>query len=180
MAFAVIRAGGRQYRVRAGDVIDVELMEDAPGPVAFDQVLLIDDDGGRHIGTPTLGNATVHGTVLGSNKGPKIKIITYHAKKRHRRKMGHRQRYTRVRIEGIEHASTAAKTVLAASQNVGSETPTAPITSTGRPEGEQSKAAARPKAAAKPKAAARPKASAKPKAAPKSKSSARDTNSPTE
>ena len=107
MSFAVIRSGGQQFRVQPGDVIEVELRDESSGPVAFDEVLLVDDDDGRHVGTPTLVGATVRGTALQEVKGPKIRIFTYHAKKRHRRRMGHRQRYTRVRIDGIDRAPSA-------------------------------------------------------------------------
>ena len=54
MSFAVIRSGGQQFRVQPGDVIDVELRDESSGPVAFEDVLLIDDDDGRHVGTPTV------------------------------------------------------------------------------------------------------------------------------
>ena len=108
MSFAVIRSGGQQFRVQPGDVIDVELRNESSGPVAFEDVLLIDDDDGRHVGTPTLAGATVRGTALGEVKGRKVRIFTYHAKKRHRRRMGHRQRYTRVRIDGIDREPSAA------------------------------------------------------------------------
>jgi len=108
MSFAVIRSGGQQFRVQPGDVIDVELQDESSGPVAFSDVLLIDDDDGRHVGTPTLDGATVRGTVLGEVKGRKVQIFTYHAKKRHRRRMGHRQRYTRVRIDGIDRETSAS------------------------------------------------------------------------
>ncbi len=107
MSFAVIRTGGQQFRVQPGDVIDVGLRDASSGPVAFEEVLLIDDDDGRHIGTPTLAGATVRGTALQEVKGPKVRIFTYHAKKRHRRRMGHRQRYTRVRIDGIDRTPSA-------------------------------------------------------------------------
>ena len=108
MSFAVIRSGGQQFRVQPGDVIDVELRDESSGPVAFQDVLLIHDDDGRHVGTPTLDGATVRGTALGEVKGRKVRIFTYHAKKRHRRRMGHRQRYTRVRIDGIDREPSAA------------------------------------------------------------------------
>ncbi len=107
MSFAVIRTGGQQFRVQPGDVIDVELRDESSGPVAFEEVLLIVDDDGRHVGTPTVAGATVRGTALQEVKGPKIRIFTYQAKTRHRRRMGHRQHHTRVRIEGIERASPA-------------------------------------------------------------------------
>ncbi len=156
MAFAVIRAGGQQYRVRPGDIIDVELMEGASGPVAFDQVLLVDDDDGRQVGTPTVREKTVRGTVLSETKGRKLRIFTYHAKKRHRRRMGHRQRYTRVRIEGIERASSTAEAAAKPARKTRAKSSTT--------------ASAKPKATAKPKAAAKPNAKAKAAAKPKAKS----------
>ena len=194
MAFAVIRSGGRQYRVCPGDVIDVELIDHASGPVAFDQVLLIDDDDGRVVGTPTVSNATVRGTVLADTKGRKLRIFTYQAKKRHRRHLGHRQRYTRVRIDEIERATdtptaaekparkTRSKSPAKASAKPAAPThPAAAMTSTTTSE---PKTAAKPKAKAKakPKAKAKAKAKTKPKAKTKAptKSKAKPKSGSTE
>ena len=183
MAFAVIRSGGQQYRVRPGDVIDVELIGDTSGPVAFDQVLLIDDDDGRVVGTPTVRDATVRGTVLAETKGRKLRIFTYQAKKRHRRHMGHRQRYTRVRIDGIERATTAPKATEKPAPKTRSKSPaksSAKPKATITPTVITSKTTTKPKSAAKakPKSAAKAKPKSAAKAKPKAKAPAKSKTKP--
>ncbi len=101
--YAIIDDKGRQYTVRKGDLIDVDL-KDAEGQqsITFDRVLMVRDGSGTKVGTPTLEGAKVLGTVLGEVKGRKIVFRKYRRRKNYRRKIGHRQHYTRVRIESIE------------------------------------------------------------------------------
>lgn len=100
--FAVIRTGGKQYRVAAGEWIDIEKLDvDEGGQVSFDDVLLVGESSSIVVGTPTVSGATVTGTVVRQAKGPKIDIFKYRRRKNYRRKTGHRQPYTRVQITGI-------------------------------------------------------------------------------
>jgi large subunit ribosomal protein L21 len=101
--YAIIDDHGRQYTVRAGDLVDIDL-EDAPEQqsITFDRVLMVRDDSGMKIGTPTVAGAKVVATVVGDIKGKKLIIRKYRRRKNYRRKQGHRQHYTRVRIESIE------------------------------------------------------------------------------
>lgn len=101
--FAVIETGGKQYAVSAGDIIDVELLGDyAEGDkVTFDKVVLSDDGKAATIGTPYIDGASVTATYLGLKKGKKITIVRYKAKSNRDRKIGHRQKYSRVEITKI-------------------------------------------------------------------------------
>jgi large subunit ribosomal protein L21 len=101
--YAIIDDQGRQYTVRKGDLIDVDLKgAEGQQSITFDRVLMVRDDSGTKVGTPTLQGAKVLGTVLGEVKGKKIVFRKYRKRKNYRRKIGHRQHYTRVRIESIE------------------------------------------------------------------------------
>ena len=102
MAYAIFTSGSKQYRVQPGDVIEVERLNGVDaGPLTIDDVLLVSDDGGVRVGQPTVDGARIEASVLGHTRGPKIRIFTYQAKKRHRRRMGHRQELTRLRIDSI-------------------------------------------------------------------------------
>ncbi len=102
--FAVIETGGKQYTVSVGDVVDVELLGEYKegDKVTFDKVLLSDDGKAATIGTPYIDGAMVNATYLGLQKGPKISIVRYQAKSNRDRKIGHRQKYSRVEITGIK------------------------------------------------------------------------------
>lgn len=101
--YAIIDDKGRQYTVRKGDVVDVDLKgSEEQQSITFDRVLMVSGDGGVKIGTPTVEGAKVVATVVGEVKGKKIIIRKYRRRKNYRRKQGHRQHYTRVRIESIE------------------------------------------------------------------------------
>ncbi len=101
--YAVIETGGKQYRVSVGDVIFVEkLGAEADSTVAFDKVVaLTKDDGSFVAGTPLVKGASVSAKVLKNGKSKKITVFTYKPKKDSKRKMGHRQPYSQVRIEAI-------------------------------------------------------------------------------
>jgi large subunit ribosomal protein L21 len=99
--YAVIRTGGKQYKVSEGDVIDVELVPDGSGNVELTPVLVVDDDGKARAGGD-LSGAKVTAKVLGESKGPKVNIFKYQAKTRTRRNLGHRQRYSQVEISKIK------------------------------------------------------------------------------
>ncbi|MGN0558179.1 MAG: 50S ribosomal protein L21 [Acutalibacteraceae bacterium] len=99
--YAVIETGGKQYKVTNGDVIFVEkLAAEENATVDFDVVALCDDNGLK-VGTPFVSGAKVTGEVLKSGKGKKITVFTYKPKKGEKRKMGHRQPYTKVEIKSI-------------------------------------------------------------------------------
>jgi len=99
---AIIRTGGKQYRVQAGDLLDVERLEAEPGArIAFEQVLLIDDDKETLIGTPVLERALVRGEVLEQHRDRKILVFKKKRRKQYRRTRGHRQSLTRVRILAV-------------------------------------------------------------------------------
>lgn len=103
MKYAIIRTGGKQYKVAEGQVIEVEhLASDPNSSVTFDEVLLVAGENSPMVGAPIVANAVVSGKVLGDFKGEKIKVSKYKAKVRYRRTTGHRQLLTRVQIEKIE------------------------------------------------------------------------------
>lgn len=100
--YAVVSSGGKQYRVEPGSTLIVErLTADAGASITFDRVLLVGDGEAITVGTPTVSGATVSGTVIGEELGPKIVIFKYKQKVKYRRRTGHRQHLTRVRIDGI-------------------------------------------------------------------------------
>lgn len=101
--YAVVETGGKQYRVREGDVIEVERLDAGVGDsVVLDQVHLVADESGVKIGTPTVSGAKVTAKVQGQGKGRKILVFKFKAKKNYRRRYGHRQPFSRLLIEKIE------------------------------------------------------------------------------
>lgn len=108
MKYAVIKTGGKQYRVSEGDTITVESLTALPNEkVQFNNVLLcVAENGEAIVGTPTVQHSTVFGRVVDHVRGEKIRVAVFHAKVRHRTVRGHRQRLTTVRIEKI--ATTAS------------------------------------------------------------------------
>ena len=102
MKHAIIETGGKQYRVAEGDVIFVEKLDvEAGEAVKFDRVLAIIDDEGSVFGKPMVDGATVSANVVKNGKSKKIIVYKMRPKKNYRRKQGHRQPYTKVRIEKI-------------------------------------------------------------------------------
>ena len=99
--YAVIKAGGRQYRVSKGDVIYIDKVnQEADSAISFD-VLMIGGEGEAKVGNPILEGAKVEGKVLAQVKGEKITVYKYKSKKDSKRKIGHRQPYTKVEITAI-------------------------------------------------------------------------------
>ena len=99
---AIIKTGGKQYRVQEGDLITIEKLEAAADEtVTFDQVLTVVNDGSVKVGTPLVNGAKVTGKVVEHGKGKKILVFKYKAKSNYRRRQGHRQPFTKVRIESI-------------------------------------------------------------------------------
>ena len=100
--YAVIKTGGKQYRVSPGDSIEVEKLPYEVGEqIELDQVLLVANGSGTKIGQPMVDGAKVKATVLRQVKGRKVIVFKFRSSKRYRRKRGHRQHYTRLRIEEI-------------------------------------------------------------------------------
>ena len=104
--YAVIKSGGKQYRVAEGDVVRVEKLEIESGaPVEFKDVLLVKTDAKTYIGQPLVEGASVQGVLESQGKGDKVLVFKYKAKKQYRRTRGHRQQHSQVRIEKINLAS---------------------------------------------------------------------------
>ncbi|HHT65067.1 MAG: 50S ribosomal protein L21 [Caldicoprobacterales bacterium] len=100
--YAVIKTGGKQYKVQEGDIIRVEKLDAAEGStVQFDEVLALSDENGLKVGTPVVDGAVVEANVLGQGKGKKIIVFKYKPKKNYRKKQGHRQPYTQLQITKI-------------------------------------------------------------------------------
>ena len=101
--YAVIETGGKQYQVKSGDEIYIEKLESsADETVTFDKVLVLGEGEGKiSVGNPYIKGATVTGKVLKNGKAKKITVFTYKPKKGEKRKMGHRQPYTKVKIDAI-------------------------------------------------------------------------------
>lgn len=101
--YAVVETGGKQYRVREGDVIDVErLGVDVGDTVVLDRVHLISGENGVKVGTPMVEGAKVTAKVQANGKARKILVFKFKAKKNYRRRYGHRQPFSRLLIEKIE------------------------------------------------------------------------------
>jgi large subunit ribosomal protein L21 len=100
--YAIVRSGGKQYRVEVGSKIDVERLTAAEGDkVELADVLLLADGGQVTAGNPTVAGAKVTAQVLEQGRGPKAVVFKYKAKVRYRKRTGHRQPYTRLAIEEI-------------------------------------------------------------------------------
>jgi len=103
--YAVIRTGGKQYRVQEGDLIKVEKLDgDRGAALSFDDVLLVGTDDETHVGTPIVDGASVQGTIVEQDRDKKVIVFKFRRRKNYKRTQGHRQHYTRVRIDGISLA----------------------------------------------------------------------------
>jgi large subunit ribosomal protein L21 len=102
MSYAVIKTGGKQYRVQQGDVLRVELLTAEEGAtISFDQVLLVGTGETITVGAPLVEGATVSATVRTHGRADKIRIIKFRRRKHYKRQQGHRQHYTEIEITGI-------------------------------------------------------------------------------
>ena len=100
--YAVIKTGGKQYRVAPGDRLKVETLEAEEGDaIFFDEVLLINNEGDVTVGQPTVSDAAVKATCLGDGRGNKIIVYKYKRRKDYHKKQGHRQDYTAVMIDEV-------------------------------------------------------------------------------
>ena len=102
--YAVVSSGGKQYKVQKGEILRVEKISGDIGvPVSFDKVLMFSDGENVNIGQPVLENVSVNGHIVEQDKAKKIIVFKYKRRKRYRRKQGHRQQYTAVKIDSIEN-----------------------------------------------------------------------------
>ena len=100
--YAIIETGGKQYKVTSGDELFIEKLDaDAETTVTFDKVIAVSNDETITVGDPYVAGATVEAQVIKNGKAKKITVFTYKPKKGKQRKLGHRQPYTKVKIEAI-------------------------------------------------------------------------------
>ncbi|MDQ1463876.1 MAG: large subunit ribosomal protein [Actinomycetota bacterium] len=100
--YAIVRSGGRQHKVAVGDVVEVDRVEGAPGSSLTLAALLVVDGDSVTSDAKALGNVTVTAEVVDHTKGPKIHTLKYKNKTGYRKRQGHRQRHSRVKVTGIE------------------------------------------------------------------------------
>ena len=101
--YAVIQTGGKQYRVAPGDILKIEKLDGNVGDsIAFDKVMLVSDGESVKIGKPYLENTSVVGRLTRHGKGRKVLILKYKRRKGYRRKKGHRQQFSMVKIEDFK------------------------------------------------------------------------------
>ena len=178
--YAVIKTGGKQYRVQPGDVIVVEKLDgEAGAAVNFGEVLMLGGDKGVTLGAPLIDGASVAATLVETRKGEKIKIFKKIRRQGYRRTNGHRQMESVLRITGIDGAGEKAKwdgetsLMTKAEMNLRARGLAPRVETTEAKPAKAPKAAAAPKAEAAEKPAAAKKAPAK-KAAPKAKPASTD------
>ena len=100
--YAVIKTGGKQYRVMQGEVLRVELLDaEVDSTVSFDQVLLVGEGESIRVGAPLVAGAVVSAKVRAHGRADKVRIVKFRRRKHYRKQMGHRQHYTEVEITGI-------------------------------------------------------------------------------
>ena len=106
--YAVIKTGGKQYKVAAGDYLKVEKLDgDVGSKVEIDKILMVADGDNVTIGSPLVAGAKVNATVLSHGKGDKVMIFKFHRRKHYRKTQGHRQSYTEIQIDDINGKSAA-------------------------------------------------------------------------
>ncbi|MCP3926056.1 MAG: 50S ribosomal protein L21 [Desulfobacterales bacterium] len=100
--YAVVKTGGKQYKVQEGEILRIEKIDGEVGsPVKFENVLMYSNEGNVSIGQPELDNVAVSGQIVEQGKGKKIIVFKYKRRKRYRKKQGHRQQFTAVKIDAI-------------------------------------------------------------------------------
>lgn len=102
LMYAIIVTGGKQYKVEAGDVVFIEKLDvEADSEIVFDKVIAVGSDDGIKVGAPYVAGATVTAKALKNGKAKKVTVMTYKSKKNEKRKLGHRQPYTKIEIAAI-------------------------------------------------------------------------------
>lgn len=102
--YAIIQTGGKQYRVKQGDMLKVEtLAHEVGSTVEFNEILLLSDGENVTCGTPFVSNASVNATIVAHGRHKKIRIIKFRRRKHHMKRMGHRQNYTQIQITAIQN-----------------------------------------------------------------------------
>jgi large subunit ribosomal protein L21 len=125
--FAVVKVGGRQYRVSPGDEFVVEKLNLEPGSALQLPVLLWSDESGVKIGQPLVDGQSVAAQVLGDIRGHKMDVFRYQSKKRYRKKTGHRQTYTRIKIMGDKPQAAPEPAIAEATEPAVSAEPVTPV-----------------------------------------------------
>jgi len=113
MVYAIVRAGGRQEKVAVGDVLEIDRLQAEPGSTVELPVLLLVDGASVTSDKAALAKATVTVEVVAATKGPKIDILKFKNKTGYRKRQGHRQKHTQVKVTGIETGTSTAKTAKA-------------------------------------------------------------------
>ena len=122
--YAIIRAGGKQAKVKAGDVIEIERVKDAAESLTFTPIMVVGEDGATMTDRDSLSDVKVVAEVLGETKGDKIDIFKYKNKTGYRRHSGHRQTYTQIRVTSIDLPKAASKKAAAAKAKTAKSTTT--------------------------------------------------------
>jgi len=108
--YAVIKTGGKQYRVMPGDVLKVETVKAEVGEaINFEEVLMISDGDNVTVGTPTIASAKVAATVIAHGRAKKVEIVKFRRRKHHQKRTGHRQNFTQVQIQNINGKGSPEK-----------------------------------------------------------------------
>ena len=105
--YAIVKTGGKQYKVAVGDVVEVEKVTGQPGDTVALPALLVVDGADVTSGADALAAVTVSGEVVAHTKGPKLNILRYKNKTGYKRRLGHRQKHTQVRVTAIDTGATA-------------------------------------------------------------------------
>ncbi len=120
--YAVIKTGGKQYRVTPGDVLKVEsLKADVGSTINFEEVLMIADGDNITVGNPTIASAKVAAEVIAHGRAKKVEIIKFRRRKHHQKRTGHRQNFTQVQIQNINGKGTVAKKTTAKAADAGAK-----------------------------------------------------------
>jgi len=140
--YAVVKTGGKQYRVSPGDTLRVEtLSADEGDEVTLDQVLMMGEGGSVTIGSPLIENASVTAKVLRNGRGKKVEIIKFKRRKHHQKRTGHRQNFTEIEIIGMSgagvSASAPAKKAAPAKKEEAAAAPTGTVKFMDAPDGEK-------------------------------------------
>ncbi len=126
--YAVVHSGGKQYKVQKGEILRVEKLPGEVGSkVSFDRVLMFSDGENVRIGQPVLDDVTVEGNIVEQGKYKKIIVFKYKKRKRYRKKQGHRQQYTAIRIENIGSQGEDSEQRLSDKEEIKASTETAEL-----------------------------------------------------